>query len=389
MFVFSLLCSKVGKYTVVDDKKCLNLASHNYLGMTEEQCLEEKAIKCLHKYGVGSCGPRGFYGTVGESLSAAPGAAPGAARGHHFHATHTNCPASLSLSLLTDIHLHLEAKIAKFLRVEEAVLYSYGFSAIASAIPAYSKVGDIIFVDEAVHFAIQKGLTASRSKIKLFKHNDVKDLARILDEQAKIDAKNPKKAAATRKFMVVEGLYMKTGDICPLPEIIELKKKHKIRLFLDESFSFGTLGEHGRGVTEHFNIPVEDIDHISGSLENAIGAYGGFCAGTTFIVDHQRLSGLGYCFSASLPPLQAAVALGAIDIIENSTDLLSNLRKNSESFHSLIAQCEIIQIEGLMISPVKHLRFRNRSADCHRETQRLERVVEKVSSNHFLQPSVH
>lgn len=295
--------------------------------------------------------------------------------------------AHLTVPLSIDIHLHLEAKIAKFLRVEEAVLYSYGFSAIASAIPAYSKVGDIIFVDEGVNFAIQKGLTASRSKIKLFKHNDVKDLARILDEQAKIDAKNPKKAAATRKFMVIEGLYMKTGDICPLPEIIELKKKHKIRLFLDESFSFGTLGEHGRGVTEHFNIPVEDIDHISGSLENAIGAYGGFCAGTTFIVDHQRLSGLGYCFSASLPPLQAAVALDAIDIIENSSDLLTNLRRNSESFHSLIAQCETIQVEGLMISPVKHLRFKNRSADCHRETQRLESVVQKVSFDHSSRPT--
>lgn len=290
----------------------------------------------------------------------------------------------VSHPLPLDIHLHLEEKIAKFLRVEEAVLYSYGFSAIASAIPAYSKAGDIIFVDEAVHFAIQKGLTASRSKIKLFKHNDMVDLARILDEQSKIDAKNPKKAAATRKFMVIEGLYMKTGDICPLPQIIELKKKHKVRLFLDESFSFGTLGEHGRGVTEHFNIPVDDVDHISASLENAIGAYGGFCCGTSFIVDHQRLSGLGYCFSASLPPLQAAVALGAIDIIENSSHLLTNLRSNSELFHTLIAQSDIIQVDGVMISPVKHLRFKNRSADCHRETQRLEQVVNKVRGDSAL-----
>lgn len=264
------------------------------------------------------------------------------------------------------------------MKVEETVLYSYGFSAIASAIPAYSKAGDIIYVDEAVNFAIQKGLTASRSKIKLFKHNDIDDLTTILDQQAISDAKNPKKAAATRKFLVVEGLYMNTGDICPLPQIVELKKKHKIRLFVDESVSFGTLGKHGRGVTEHFNIPVDDIDHISGSLENAIGAYGGFCSGTSFIVDHQRLSGLGYCFSASLPPLQAAVALGAIDIIENSTELLDKLRSKSEYFHSLISQCEIIQVGGVMISPVKHLRFKNRTADCQKEIERLENVVSKV-----------
>lgn len=268
------------------------------------------------------------------------------------------------------------------MKVEETVLYSYGFSAIASAIPAYSKAGDIIFVDEAVHFAIQKGLTASRSKIKVFKHNDIADLKRILDQQAISDAKNPKRAAATRKFMVVEGLYMNTGDICPLSQIVELKNKHKIRLFVDETVSFGTLGKHGRGVTEHFNIPVTEIDHISGSLENAIGAYGGFCCGTSFIVDHQRLSGLGYCFSASLPPLQAAIALGAIDIIENSGELQDKLRSNCELFHSLLSQCDKIEIGGVMISPVKHLRFKDRSRDpndCQKETQRLEKVVAKVS----------
>lgn len=177
--------------------------------------------------------------------------------------------------------------MAKFTKTEEAVLYSYGFSTVASAIPAYAKAGDVIFCDAGVHFAIQKGLTASRSAIKFFKHNDLEDLKRLLDEQAVADKKNPTKAKATRRFLVVEGLYMNHGDLCPLPELIKLKAEYKVRLFVDETVSFGILGKTGRGIAEHFGVDVLDVDHFSASLEHAIAAYGGFCYGTTFIVDHQ------------------------------------------------------------------------------------------------------
>lgn len=104
-----LVQSKVGKRIVVDGYDCLNLASHNYLGLLEDNQILEDACKSLRKYGVGSCGPRGFYGTM-------------------------------------DVHLDLEERLAKFMEMEEALVYSYGFSTIASAIPAYSKRGDVIFV---------------------------------------------------------------------------------------------------------------------------------------------------------------------------------------------------------------------------------------------------
>ncbi|RWS17075.1 serine palmitoyltransferase 1-like protein [Dinothrombium tinctorium] len=333
--------SKLGKYIIVDDKKCLNLGTHNYLGLIENKSLEENAIKALRKYGVGSCGPRGFYGTV-------------------------------------DIHLELESRLAKFMNVEEAALYSYGFSAVASAIPAYSKSGDVIFCDEGVHLAIQKGLLASRSVIKFFKHNDVEDLRRLLVEQSIEDLKNPKKAKVTRRFLVVEGLYMNHGDICPLPEIIKLKNQYKVRLFVDEACSFGVLGNTGRGVTEHFNIPTDEVDHFSATLENAISAYGGFCCGTSFIIDHHRLSGLGYCFSASLPPLQAAVALAAIDVLESSNDLVLNLRDNCQHMHKLLKNIPVLEVEGDEISPVKHLRYASRGKR-EEETHRLEQICDYVS----------
>ncbi|RWS27941.1 serine palmitoyltransferase 1-like protein [Leptotrombidium deliense] len=336
-----IINSKLEKYIIVDDKNCLNLGTHNYLGLAGDKSLEASAIKALHKYGVGSCGPRGFYGTV-------------------------------------DIHLELESRLAKFMNVEEAALYSYGFSAVASAIPAYSKSGDIIFCDEGVHLAIQKGLLASRSIVKYFKHNDVEDLKRLLVEQSLEDVKNPKKARNTRRFLVVEGLYMNHGDICPLPEIIKLKNQYKVRIFVDETCSFGVLGNTGRGVSEHFNIPTEEIDHFSATLENAISAYGGFCCGTSFVIDHHRLSGLGYCFSASLPPLQAAVAIAALDILEASNHLVAGLRHNCVEIHDLLNKIDVIEVEADDISPVKHLRFAKRGNNREKETQRLEAVCEYV-----------
>ncbi|KHN79256.1 Serine palmitoyltransferase 1 [Toxocara canis] len=198
------------KYVKIDGKEYLNMATSNFLGLVGDERIEAVAEKTILKYGVGSCGPRGFYGTM-------------------------------------DVHLDLEKQLAEFLKCEETVLYSYGFATVASAIPAYAKRGDVIFADKGVNFAIQKGLQASRSRIEWFEHNDVNDLERLLMEQAELDKKHPKIAAKTRRFMVVEGLYHNTGDLCPLPQLMELKWKYKVRIFIDESMSFGVIGNTGRG----------------------------------------------------------------------------------------------------------------------------------------------
>ena len=148
--------------------------------------------------------------------------------------------------------------MAQFFGAEQACLYSYGFSTIASAIPAYAKKGDVIFADEAVNFSIQKALDASKSEIRYFKHNNVDHLEYVLDQYVKDQMKNPKSAKITRKFLVVEGIYINTGQICRLKRMIALKRKHKLRLFIDESVSFGVLGRSGRGITEHLNVSVSN-----------------------------------------------------------------------------------------------------------------------------------
>ncbi|XP_067678319.1 serine palmitoyltransferase 1-like [Haliotis asinina] len=335
----NMISGRPDKYVNINGNQCINMATLDFLGMINDKGIEKEAIAALKVYGVGSCGPRGFYGTM-------------------------------------DVHLELEDKLAKFMNCEEAILYSYGFATIASAIPAYSKRGDIVFCDEGVCFSIQKGLVASRSIIKFFKHSDTDDLERLLIEQEKNDRKNPKKAKATRRFIVTEGLSMNYGDICPLPKLLELKWKYKVRIFLEESLSFGVLGKTGRGVTEYFGVNIDEIDLIAASLENSIASIGGFCCGRKYVVDHQRLSGLGYCFSASLPPMLASAATQALSILDNNPGLLVQLEENSKLMHKGLSKLEGFCVVGDPIAPIKHVRLSEPSDDRDLDMKTLQMIVD-------------
>ncbi|KAH0628180.1 hypothetical protein JD844_009016 [Phrynosoma platyrhinos] len=300
---------------IVNGKQCINFASFNFLGLLDNERVKNVAQESLAKYGVGSCGPRGFYGTF-------------------------------------DVHLELEDRLARFMKTEEAIIYSYGFATIASAIPAYSKRGDIVFVDESVCFAIQKGLQASRSNIKFFKHNDMADLEHLLKEQEIEDQKNPRKAR------------------------VKLKYKYKVRLFLEESFSFGVLGEHGRGVTEHFGINIDDIDLISANMENALASIGGFCCGRSFVVDHQRLSGQGYCFSASLPPLLAAAAIEGLNIMEENPGIFQVLQQKCKQMHKALQGIPGLRVVGQSLSPALHLQLEESTGTREGDVRLLKEIVD-------------
>ncbi|KAI6227939.1 Aminotran-1-2 domain-containing protein [Aphelenchoides besseyi] len=331
---------KMGTFLTIEGKKYANLATSNFLCFVGNERIEKAAKETIFKYGVGSCGPRGFYGTV-------------------------------------DVHLDLEKQIAEFMGCEEAVLYSYGFATIASGIPAYAKRGDIIYADKECNFAIQKGLQASRSRIEWFEHNNMEDLERLLELQAKEDKKNPKKAATIRKFIVVEGVYAKSADLCPLPQLLELKWKYKVRIFIDESYSFGVLGKTGRGITEHYGVNIVDIDMVMVSLENAIASTGGFCCGRSYVVGHQRLSGLGYCFSASLPPLLASAAKEALFIIDEEPDRITKLQRNSKLMQNLLKKVldgTEFYVRADSLSPMKFIHC----IDEMNSKDKLERLAEEL-----------
>ncbi|KAG2185030.1 hypothetical protein INT43_000943 [Umbelopsis isabellina] len=278
-------------------KPLMNLATTNYINLVASEQIKDKAIKTLRNYGVGSCGPPGFYGTI-------------------------------------DVHMDLEKDIAKFLGVDEAIIYAQGFSTISSVIPAFSKRGDLLVVDDGVNFAVQKGVQISRSNVRYFKHNDMEDLERVLEEIRVDDLVHKKRL--TRRFIVTEGLFANHGDIAPLPKIIDLKFKYKYRLILDESQSIGVVGKRGAGLTDLYNVNAAEIDMIVGSMATTLCASGGFCAGSHEIVDHQRLSGQAYCFSASIPAMLAVSASEALKVIQEQPNLLTELQERVVSIRQTL-----------------------------------------------------
>lgn len=282
-------------------KPVTNMAIYDWLGFVENDQLKDVAISTLREYGVGSCGPMGFYGTI-------------------------------------DAHTAFERSVADFLDVESAIIYAQAFSSVSSVIPAFAKRGDIIVADRGVNFAIHKGLQLSRSTIRWYAHNDMEDLERVLTSVAReIKRKGGK---LTKRFIVTEGVFENDGMMTDLPTIMELKQKFKYRLILDESMSFGMVGKHGRGVTEHYGVPASDVEILVGSMANALGAGGGFCAGSDHVVAHQRINSAASVFSAALPAMHATVSAAAVNIMLERPDLIANLQSNIAAFRAQLARLE-------------------------------------------------
>jgi serine palmitoyltransferase len=173
-------CSPTGpKSKLSNGRTVTNLASFNFYNFVANETLKEKAIQTLRTYGVGPCGPPGFYGTQ-------------------------------------DVHMKTEADVAAHLGVPECIIYAQSFSTISSVIPSFSKRGDIIVADKAVNFAIRKGIQISRSTVRWYEHNDMEDLERVLQKVTKEQAKKP----LTRRFIITEGLFENIGDVVNLPKLV-------------------------------------------------------------------------------------------------------------------------------------------------------------------------
>lgn len=324
-----------------------NWATANFLGLQNNKDITEAAIQTVRQYGVGACGPAGFYGSM-------------------------------------DVHLDLEKQLAQLLGVEEAIIYAQGFMAVASVIPAFAKRGDIIIADSGVSFAGQTGLEISRSNTYYFNHNDMEDLERVM-QQVDIEC-SKKKLPLTRRFILAEGLYAKHGDKCPLPKLVELKKKYKYRLILDESLSFGCLGPRGLGITDYYGIRGDEIDIIAGSFSNALGSSGGFCAGSTPVVDHQRLSSQAYCYSAALPALLTVSTSLALKQIGSCPDMLRGIRRNMVAFNDIIDESlpKKFVLIGDRDSPLRFVRLAIRHEDSENEVSVMMSLVGEMRKRGFL-----
>ena len=301
-----------------------NLCSFNFLQLTAHPSVMQVAKDTIKNYGVGSCGPAGFYGNE-------------------------------------DVHYNLEYDLAAFFGTESSVLYGQDFCVSSSVIPAFTKRGDVIVADDKISLSSQNALQLSRSTVYYYKHNDMASLENLLHELDEAEKKE-KLPAIPRKFIVTEGIFHRTGEIAPLPELVRLKNTYKYRLFVDETFSIGVLGRTGRGLAEYYNVSrASTIDITVGSLATAIGTTGGFVLGDSVMARHQRIGSNAYCFSASLPPYAVRTASAVLKLMDQDNSAVLKLQQLANNLHDWFQHDEqlnkIIEVTSHPDSSVLHFKL--------------------------------
>ncbi len=279
------LSSPQGAWLTVDGKNVLNFCSNNYLGLANYPRLVEAAREATKKYGVGPGAVRTIAGTM-------------------------------------DLHIQLEQRLAKFKGAEDVITFQSGFTANLGTIPALVGKGDVIFSDRLNHASIIDGCRLSGAKIIAYEHND----AGALEDAIKEHASNFRRA-----LIVTDGVFSMDGDIAPLPALYEVAQKYDILLMVDDAHGEGVLGKGGRGIVDHFNLHGK-IDVEVGTMSKAFGVMGGMVAGKKEIIEWLRQRGRPFLFSSAVTVPDAAACLAAVDLLEESTELVDKLWANGKYF---------------------------------------------------------
>lgn len=280
---FRAIQSGPGSEVVIDGKRMIMIGSNNYLGLTGHPKVIEAAKNAIDKYGTGCTGSRYLNGTL-------------------------------------DIHVELEARLAKFIKRDKVICFTTGHQSNQGAISAIIGKNDIVFTDRADHASIVDGYRLSFGKIKKYRHNDMEDLERCLESEKESD---------TGKLIVTDGVFSMEGDIVNLPKIVELAEKYKTRIYVDDAHSVGVLGKHGRGTAEYFGLE-DKVDLSMGTFSKSFASVGGFIAGDEIVVDYIKHFARSLIFSASPPPASVAAVLASLDILESEPERLEWLWKNTE-----------------------------------------------------------
>jgi glycine C-acetyltransferase len=272
---------------VFDGREVINLASNNYLGLTSDKRLRKASIEAVRKLGVGAGAVRTIAGTM-------------------------------------KLHMDLEEQIAKFKNVEACVVFQSGFTANAGTVSAVLGKDDLIISDELNHASIIDGARLSKAAIKVFKHKDVPDCERILQENANWNG---------RKLIITDGVFSMDGDIAPLPELCDLAEKHNCIMMVDDAHASGVLGRGGRGTIDHFGC--HGRVHIQvGTLSKAIGVMGGYVCGSRDLIDFLYLRARPFLFSTSHPPATVAACQAAFALLDSpeGEKLVKKLWANAKFF---------------------------------------------------------
>ena len=275
--------------TIIGGRELINFASYNYVGTSGDPAVSKAAQAAIDRYG-------------------------------------TSVSASRLASGEKVLHGELERAIAQFLGTEDAVTLVGGHSTNESLIGHLVGPGDLVLHDALAHNSIVEGSLLSGARRRPFAHNDAHVAGQLLD-QFRHDYR--------RVLMVIEGVYSMDGDIPDLPQFIEVKRRHKVLLMIDEAHSIGTLGRHGRGIGEYFDVDRKDVDIWMGTMSKSLGSCGGYIAGCKALVDYLKYTLPGFVFSVGLPPAAAAAALASIRILENQPERVTRLQENARLFLTL------------------------------------------------------
>lgn len=277
--------SAQGAWLVVDGKKVLNFCSNNYLGLANHPRMVSAAKAAMDKYGVGPGAVRTIAGTM-------------------------------------DLHLELEKRMANFKHVESAIVFQSGFSANGATIPALVSKEDIIFSDELNHASIIDGSRLSSAKIVRYKHCDPISLESVIREH---------QGTYRRGLIITDGVFSMDGDYAPLDKLVDVAEAYDLMLMVDDAHGEGVLGEGGRGIVDHFKLHGR-VDVEVGTFSKAFGVMGGVVAGKTNIIEWLRQRGRPFLFSSALTVPDTAACLAAVDILEESTELVDKLWSNAAYF---------------------------------------------------------
>jgi len=279
------LSSPQGAWLVVDGKKVLNFCSNNYLGLANHPRLVQAAQTAMKEYGVGPGAVRTIAGTI-------------------------------------DLHLELEKRIANFKHVQDAITFQSGFTANLGTIPALVDKGDMIFSDELNHASIIDGCRLSRASVVRYAHADPYALEAAIQENT---------GKFQRGLIVTDGVFSMDGDFPPLDKIADIAEKYDLMFMVDDAHGEGVLGEGGRGIVDHFKLHNR-VDIEVGTFSKAFGVMGGVVAGKSKIVEWLRQRGRPFLFSSAVTIPDVAATIAAIDVLEESTELVDKLWKNAEVF---------------------------------------------------------
>ncbi|MDA0739498.1 MAG: 8-amino-7-oxononanoate synthase [Nitrospirae bacterium] len=270
----------------IEGRTLISMASNNYLGLANHPAVKQAAIQAIEQWGVGAGAARLISGTMVP-------------------------------------HQQLEEDLAQFKQVEAALTFGTGYTANLGLIPALIDQNGLILTDRYCHASLIEACRLAKAKLRVFHHNDAEHLEKLLKKREKV----------CPTLVVTEGVFSMDGDLAPLPDLLNLCKSHDATLLVDDAHGTGVMGPNGRGTIEHFGLNPADVIQL-GTLSKAIGASGGYIAGTGSLKEYLINTSKAFIYTTAQPPAIAAATTTALQIIQKEPERRERLWENRNYLYS-------------------------------------------------------